>query len=241
MMERIANSLEHCQLKMAGDKRGHFAGYASVFNGDDSYGDTILPGAFKQSLDSGRDIKMFFNHDSHDVPPADILVAKEDTTGLWIEGAMDFNHHLGESIYSAMARKAVDGFSIGFKMTKNDWEPKDPDDDQGSTYWAGNRNIHNVELMEVSIVTWPADDSARISELKSGIAQLATERDFERFLRDVGGFSRSMATDFMGQLLTQSQGELGQVRQRIEQQAEAVKYAEAGEACKSLRQRLLAL
>jgi phage head maturation protease len=62
-MERKDNPLAQCQIKNLDDKfTGEFEGYASVFNSTDAVNDTILPGAFKQSISETMP-KMFVNHD----------------------------------------------------------------------------------------------------------------------------------------------------------------------------------
>ena len=68
MFHKLINRLENCQLKFSSDEKGAFEGYASVFDSVDKVGDTIAKGAFAESLDSGRTIKMFVNHAQHDVP-----------------------------------------------------------------------------------------------------------------------------------------------------------------------------
>lgn len=237
-MEHKHLALSESDLKMEADSRGRFSGYASVFNGTDSDGDTILPGAYAKSLASGAKIRGFLNHDHWDVPLYDILDAKEDGRGLYIEGQIDFKHHLGESVYSAMERGAMDAFSVGF--TECEFTPKDDADRIPQSRGYGNRLIKSVNLMEVSIVTWPADDAARISQVKERISQLGTVRDFEQFLREQGQFSKSTAKRFIGQLLLRSQGDLDGMRQRIEAAEDAKHLGEVGDICKSLRQRLLA-
>jgi HK97 family phage prohead protease len=204
-------ALAACLLKFDSDTRGTFTGYASVFNGNDSDNDTILPGAFKKSIKrhKSRPVKGFINHKQHEIPVIDWVNLSEDSTGLEVSGRIDFNHTDGESLYSAMERGAMDAMSIGFKLDPKDYTRKERDDDDGDDwrYMFGNRNIKNMDLMEISVVTFPADDAARVADVKSELPGFVTLADFERYLRDACGFSKSAATAFIGRLSTVVRGD----------------------------------
>ncbi len=79
-----------------------------------------------------------------------------------------------------MKAGAVDALSIGFRIPKN-----------GATFDAdsGIRTISKIDLMEISVVTFPANPKARINAVKS----VTTIREFENWLRDVGGYSADQA------------------------------------------------
>ncbi|MDD3757696.1 MAG: HK97 family phage prohead protease [Advenella sp.] len=177
--------LSEVELK-ADSEAGKFSGYASVFGGVDSYGDTILPGAFKETLAAGVP-KMFFNHE-WGMPIGKYTVLKEDDRGLYVEGEFTPGLALATDVHAAMRHGTLDGLSIGGYLSSKDYEVKD-----------GNRIIHKwSRLMEISPVVFPADNSARIESVKSeeltaAIEQLETIRDFERLLRDAGGFSKGAA------------------------------------------------
>lgn len=178
-------SLEQVELKAEGDAPG-LAGYASKFNGVDSYGDTILPGAYEKTLKKYGLPKMFFNHDSYAVPLGKWLEASEDGKGLKVAGELTEGIKLAEEVHAALKHKTIDGLSIGYSLSAKDYD-EDPA--------TGLRTIRNItRLYEVSIVTFPADEKARITAVKSEeIEQLGTIREFERYLRDAGGFSKSLA------------------------------------------------
>jgi hypothetical protein len=79
----------------------------------------------------------------------------------------------------------VDGLSIGFRMSKEDFEVIE-----------GRRHIKNVsELIEISAVTFPADSNARIDleSVKGELDSIETIQDLEAFLREAGGFSKGLA------------------------------------------------
>ena len=187
MIVKKTLKLEDVQLKMDGET-GKFSGYASVFGGVDSYGDTIIKGAFESTLRSGKP-KMFFNH-VWEMPIGKWTKAKEDDHGLFVEGELTPGVSLAADVRAAMKHGTLDGLSIGGFLKKGDYEDTD-----------GGRVIRKwSNLMEVSPVVFPADGAARIdlssvksSELLSQIESIESLRDFEYFLRDAGSFSKGAA------------------------------------------------
>lgn len=178
--------LDDCDVKMAGDT-GTFSGYASVFGGVDSYGDTIIKGAYESTLRKHGKPKMFVNHDSYALPVGKWLSAKEDDKGLLVEGEFTPGMRAAEEARAALKHGTVDGLSIGYMLKADDFEHLDD----------GTRIIKRVSrLAEVSIVTFPADGAARIdldSVKGEGLNEILTIRDFEYFLRDAGGMSKELA------------------------------------------------
>lgn len=189
MFHKQINPLEQCQLKFSSEEKGLFEGYASVFNSVDQVGDTIEKGAFDESLESGRTIKMFVNHKQHDVPVGDWLELKADDHGLRSVGKIDLNHKDGPTVYSALKRGAMDGESIGFTMKDGDYEEK-----------AEGRIIKNMRLMEISLVNFPCEGQAIVSAVKADILVLPTLSDCETYLRDVCGLSKSLAKTLISQI-----------------------------------------
>lgn len=213
-MQTKRNPMEGCQLKFASDQKGEFEGYASVFNSNDAVNDTILPGAFKESLDSGVMPKMFINHDHSAIPVGDWVEMAEDEYGLKAVGRIDMNHKDGPSVYSALKRRAMDGISIGFKMNRNDYEWKD--DGEG-------RIIKRANLKEASIVNFPCEGQARISDVKSLIEQIDDLKSLEALLRDEGGFSRAAAKALAGCMKQITQREADdELRKTIAEQKELI-------------------
>ncbi|MCL6557191.1 MAG: HK97 family phage prohead protease [Firmicutes bacterium] len=172
--------LEDTEIKMDGDT-GKFSGYASVFGGVDSYGDTIIKGAFESSLRSGKP-KMFFNH-SWDMPIGKWTKAKEDDKGLFVEGELTPGLALSADVRAAMRHGTLDGLSIGGYLKKGDYEETE-----------GGRIIRKwSNLMEVSPVVFPADGAARVDlssvksiDFESLLPECKTEKDIEKLLRDAG-------------------------------------------------------
>jgi HK97 family phage prohead protease len=190
--------MERLEFKFASDdvdaKTGEFAGYGAVFGNVDSYGDVIAPGAFKATLrDWGKEKKlppMLLQHggwmmtDTDALPVGKWTRMEEDDTGLRVEGRLiNLDTDLGKRVYGAMKEGVLDGMSIGYRAKKFTLgtKPEEP-----------RRKLDAVDLFEVSLVTFPANGKARVSAIKSHV-DIKSIRDFEAFLRDVGGFSHAAA------------------------------------------------
>jgi len=160
-------------------EEGKFSGYGSIFGNVDLHKDVILPGAFAKSLvrhkQKGTLPAMLWQHSMRDVVGV-YESMEEDDRGLKLSGELFIKDSIPEAdkAYTLMRRKAVTGMSIGFTIPKGGEEfNKDKD------IW----EIKEVDLMEVSIVTWPANPEAQIESVKSA---LENPREFERLLRDAG-------------------------------------------------------
>ncbi len=160
-----------------------FSGYASVFGGVDSYGDSIVPGAYKNTLtDRPRPIRMRWNHFGPVI--GKWLDIREDEKGLYVEGELTPGHSVAENVYASLKHGAVDGMSIGYHVKA--YEQRDEV-----------RYLKEIELVEVSVVEEPADLGAKVGDVKADVEtinQIETLKDFESYLRDACGFSRKAAT-----------------------------------------------
>ncbi|HWA42165.1 MAG TPA: HK97 family phage prohead protease [Hypericibacter adhaerens] len=135
------------------DVEGRFAGYASVFGRLDEGGDMVMPGAFRKSLGlrGKHRVKMLFQHDPKDVVGTwDRIV--EDDFGLHVEGRLVPEVPRAEALRRLIARGAIDGLSIGFRTIKATREGA-----------RAPRKLWEVDLWEISIVTFPMMDLARIA------------------------------------------------------------------------------
>lgn len=199
-------------LKMQGDS-GTFEGYASKWDGVDSYGDTIIKGAFAETLKSAQP-KMFFNHE-WTMPVGKWTHAEEDAVGLFVKGELTPGLALASDVRAAMKHGTLDGLSIGGFLKKGDYDEKN-----------GGRIIRKwSQLAEISPVVFPADSAARIdmSSVKTSlevIEQIESLREFESFLRDAGGFGKGAA-----QALTARAKELFTLRDAGEGDKEAKEMA----------------
>ena len=186
-MEHKSLMLSAVQFKLEGDG-GTFAGYASTFGNVDSYGDTIVKGAYADTLKENGLPKMFFNHNSYAVPIGKWVKAVEDDYGLLLTGEFTPGNVQSQEVRAAMKHGTLDSMSIGYSLTKGDYDET-----------TSGRTIKKVtRLAETSIVTFPADKFARVdlSSVKSfadEIKHVETIRDFEYFLRDAGNFSKGAA------------------------------------------------
>lgn len=159
---------------------GYIAGYASKFNGLDSYGDTIEAGAYDNVVRDGPLPKMFFNHGAWDIPVGNWKNWKTDEAGLWVEGELNLELQQGRDLYAAIKAGSIDGLSVSIRLTSEDFFIDDSDV----------RHIKNVRKMrEISLCTFPADNSARIISYKSAgddLDGITSVRDMEAYLRDAG-------------------------------------------------------
>jgi HK97 family phage prohead protease len=207
MFHKLINQLENCQLKFSSEEKGVFEGYASTFDTVDQVGDTIIKGAFANTIASGRTVKGFVNHKQHEVPVIDWMSLIEDSHGLKVHGKVDMNHKDGPTVYSGLQRKAMDGLSIGFTMNPADFEQK-----------AAGRIIKNLDLMEISVVSFPCERQATITAVKADLDGLITLSDYEDYLREVGGFSKSMATALVCQLVKRVRSDYETEKQQTAEQ-----------------------
>ncbi|MDR5777297.1 MULTISPECIES: HK97 family phage prohead protease [unclassified Caballeronia] len=169
------------------DDAGHFSGYGSVFGNVDSYGEIVAPGAFGKSLkelqSSGRALPILWQHDTY-TPIGSWSGLKEDDHGLFGDGELWINDAPNAKIaYRGMKSKAITGLSIGYYVLDSSYNEK-----------TGVRTLNELDLVEISIVTNPANPDARIEAVKSVIAHggMPSLSQFERFLRDAG-FSKSQS------------------------------------------------
>lgn len=183
------------EVKFASDKTGVFSGYGAIFGNVDSYGDVIEKGAFKATLreweDKGKLPPMLLQHGggmfggtADDLLPIGKWISMEENSkGLKVEGELfALNTERGQYIYEGLKAGSLDGMSIGYKTIKFR---------NGAKAGEPRRYLEQLKLMELSIVTFPANDKALVGAVKSG--DIKTIRQFEDFLRDVGGFSHSAA------------------------------------------------
>lgn len=173
------------QIKAVSDD-GLFSGYGSVFNVVDSYKEIVAPGAFTESL-QGRMPSLLWQHRSGE-PIGVYTAVREDSVGLVVEGKLALKTARGAEAYELMKMGAITGLSIGFVTREDSYDKV-----------TGIRTLNKVDLWEVSLVTFPANDAARISTVK-GMEEIKSLSDAEAYLRDAGGLSRREATAFISRI-----------------------------------------
>ncbi len=170
------------------DAKGVFEGYASVFGKEDLGHDIIMPGAFRGSLKKrgASQIKMLFQHDPKEPVGVWSHIA-EDARGLFVRGRLNTQVARAREILSLMREGAIDGLSIGFHTLKGRTDPK-----------TGIRKLREVDLWEISIVTFPMQPGARIQSVKHRGDRLPTTREFECWLTRDAGLTRREARTVIG-------------------------------------------
>lgn len=187
-LEHKCLAVDAAGLKFDGDVPGTFEGYASVFNGVDSYGDRILPGAYADTLKARqRPVAMRWNH----VGPVigKWLELAEDGHGLRVKGQLTPGHSVAQDVYASLKHGAVNGLSIGYRVPPG-----------GSARAGKVRELKRIELVEVSIVEAPADPGAKVGDVKGAIEALQSLADVETLLRDAAGISRTEATALVSRI-----------------------------------------
>lgn len=179
------------QIKATGDD-GAVEGYGSVFGVRDNYDDVIAAGAFAESLKAhkaaGTMPAMLWQHDAGE-PIGVWTEMAEDSKGLRIKGQLALDTTRGKEAYALLKLGALNGLSIGF-MSKQ---------------WAYDRDtevrtLTEIDLWEVSLVTFPANVKARVTNVKAAADEVAAPKDAERILREAG-FSKADATAFVSRVM----------------------------------------
>lgn len=170
---------------------GTFEGYGSVFGNVDAYKEIVAKGAFTESLHSlknqGRMPALLWQHRSGE-PIGVYTDMREDDTGLFVRGKLALKTARGAEAHELMKMKALSGLSIGFVTREDSYDKV-----------TGIRTLNKVDLWECSIVTFPANDSARVSAVKN-IDEIESLADAEAFLRESGGYSKSEALGIIARI-----------------------------------------
>lgn len=161
---------------------GRFEGYGSVFGNKDLGNDVIEKGAFTKSIRKrkARGVKLLYQHKS-DMPIGVFDEIKEDDHGLVVKGRLALKTQAGAEAYELLKMGALDGLSIGFRVN-----PQEVSYDKR----ANKRIIKEVDLMEVSLVTFPMNPQATVRSVKGEEISI---REWENGMRDAFSLSRSEA------------------------------------------------
>lgn len=158
-----------------------FEGYAATFD-KDLGGDILRKGAFKKSL-SKRTPRLLYQHNSTQ-PIGVIDEVKEDNVGLFVKGRMPKTNTDVQNIASLIKAGAIDSFSIGFITLESEFEGEI-------------RILKEVDLYEVSFVTFPMNPKAMLVDMKAEVTdveKIETKRELEDLLKNSGAFSNKAAT-----------------------------------------------
>jgi HK97 family phage prohead protease len=216
-MQRLDCGLMEVKFVAGETEAMTFSGYGAVFGNIDSYGDMIQKGAFAATLreakKTGQWPAMLMQHGgwgmgADDMTPVGIWSSlEEDDIGLKVDGKFADTAR-GREAYALLKmspRPAITGLSIGY-IAKEWGVGTKPDEPR--------RTLKKIELLEVSLVTFPANPKARIQSVKSGL----TIRAAEQALREVG-FSQSEAkailADGFKSISSRDAGDLGDLAELI--------------------------
>ena len=143
------------------------AGYASLFNAEDKGGDVVQKGAYAASLarhsKAGSNVKMLWQHDP--MQPIGVWDEfREDDKGLFVKGRLLPEVQAGREALALLQAGAIDGLSIGYRVVRAEKS-------------AGGRLLHEIELWEVSMVTFPMLPEARVAPMgdEAALAQSLAE------------------------------------------------------------------
>jgi hypothetical protein len=147
------------RIALAND--GTVEGYASLFGEVDQARDMVMPGAFTQTLKLRglRKIPMLFQHDPAE-PVGIWLDLHEDFRGLWARGRLIPDVARGRELLALVSQGAIDGLSIGYRTVRGQIDPK-----------TRIRKLYQVDLWEISIVTFPLLAGARVRAVKQAFQE----------------------------------------------------------------------
>lgn len=194
MNRKDTGELSHKQAAFKADTvedDGTFSGYGSVFGNVDSDNEIVAPGAFKASLAAikaaGDVLPVLWQHDPSK-PIGGYTELAEDARGLKMAGfLLKDDVALAREAYALMKARVVKGLSIGYYVRADSYDEK-----------KGVRTLIEVDLREVSVVTFPANAQAQVESVKTALClmlksgQLPSVKEFENFLREAG-FSKTQA------------------------------------------------
>ena len=167
-------------------EKGTFQGYGSVFGVQDWYDDVVMPGAFTRSLAehkaNGTQPLLLWQHDTKE-PIGVYNSITEDERGLKVEGQLALKTQRGAEAYELLKMGAFSGLSIGFSTKIFEVDKAN-----------GIRKLKDVDLWEISPVSFAANPMAKVESIRSRVDEPTTDpRELERRLRDVLGLTQGQA------------------------------------------------
>ncbi len=180
-------SLNNCDIKFA-TAEGAFSGYGSVFGNRDSKNDVLMPGAYAEVIKASGEVPVYVNHGwlRGELPVGKWSGLKEDDRGLFGAASLVMQMPSAVNAYWGMKSGLANGLSVAIIPDPKAVERRED----------GARVIHRIKaLKEISIVTEPANELARIVDVKTAedLGEVQSVRDFERLLRDAGAFDQGTA------------------------------------------------
>ena len=181
---------EFCFKAETVEESGVFTGYGSVFDVLDSYKEIVVRGAFAETMAAhkakGTMPAMLWQHRSGE-PMGVYLEMDEDAVGLRVRGQIAMKTQRGAEAYELLKMGAISGLSIGFVPREEAYDKV-----------TGITTLKKVDLWELSLVTFPANDAARVQGVKA-VDGIITLRDAEDYLREAG-ISKGQALAFLSKI-----------------------------------------
>ena len=144
------------KIKEVDDSSGEFVGYAAIFGNVDLQGDVIEKGAFRKTIQEQSNVPILWQHDT--TQPIGVTVEiDEDDRGLLVKGKLNLETQRGREAYALIKQGAIKGLSIGYDVVKDVIE-------------SGVRKIKEIRLWEWSLVTFPANPLAEVTNVKTAVA-----------------------------------------------------------------------
>lgn len=190
------SNLTHRFEVKAGTEDGTFKAYGNVFGVIDSANDVTYSGTFARTIQEHKDNKtmprLLAQH-GHSTNPIGIITDMgEDEKGLWFEGKFSLKTQAGAEAYELVKMGALDEFSIGFITLQSENQIIDG---------VKVRNILDVDLKEISLVTFACNPESKIIDIKSALedGENVTPRMVRKFLQE-SGLSRRQADQAIHQI-----------------------------------------
>lgn len=186
------NELDFALDTKAVNDDGYIEGLAVGYGNLDRGGDIVLPGAIRMA---GKTLPMLMYHDQK--RPAGVWTDFTETAdGLLAKGRFSMSTRNGKEAHGLVKDGALGGLSMGYQALKHRIVGKA-------------RHLAEVALHEVSLVTIPMNEKTLVTSVKDILdgGQLPSVREFEDFLRDAGGFSKSLATAIAAKATPHLRGE----------------------------------
>jgi uncharacterized protein len=191
-------------LRAVGDGQPMFTGHAAVFNSRTAIGnpltwgfyEEVAPGTFTKTLQEG-DARFLVDHDTALLVArvsADDLRLAEDNIGLAVESDLDTELSYVRDLVRNLEKRRITGMSFGFRVVRDRWETETVSTSDGQEAEVEIRTILEVELFEVSAVTFPAydetDAALRAVSFRSDPDPLGRRAEILTFDREPGETTR---------------------------------------------------
>jgi HK97 family phage prohead protease len=186
MIERKYLAEGHAALKAAVDpvpvtEDGRFYGYGAVFGNRDLVGDIIESNAFRD-LDPEAEYSLLDHHSQNS--PLGVFRVSTDSKGLRVKGYLNVQVQRAREVRALMQQGALTGLSIGYSIPNGGSHRKD-----------GTRYLQKIDLLEVSVVTFPANPLARIIGVKAQRAEQErrkTVKALKLLIEDIKDYTKRM-------------------------------------------------